>query len=220
MADRVFEGRMVGAAQVLEKAVDEELERLENLHQDDLAAIRKNRIDSLKKMAAQKQDWISAGHGEYTEVATEKEFFDVTKKSKNVICHFYKDSTFRCEILDKHLKILAPKHLEARFVKLNVEKAPFLTERLKIRVIPTLGIVKDSVTKDFIIGFTELGNRDDFSTEMLEWRLARADVIDYAGDLLTPPDSKPKTSKLSVMLGQDRKKTIRGGGRGSDSDSD
>lgn len=45
--------------------------------------------------------------------------------------------------------------------------------RLKIRVIPTIGLVTENKTKDFIVGFTELGNRDDFSTEMLEWRIAR-----------------------------------------------
>lgn len=32
-------------------------------------------------------------------------------------------------------------------MKLNVEKAPFLTQRLKIRVIPTLALVIDGKTK-------------------------------------------------------------------------
>jgi hypothetical protein len=40
-------------------------------------------------------------------------------------------------------------------------------------VIPTIGLVKDNKTKDFVVGFTELGNRDDFHTDMLEWRLGR-----------------------------------------------
>ena len=39
-----------------------------------------------------------------------------------------------------------------RFVKLSVERAPFLCERLKIRMLPTIGLVVDGKTKDFIKG--------------------------------------------------------------------
>jgi len=55
------------------------------------------------------------------------------------------------------------------------------------------------------VGFTDLGNTDDFSTEMLEWRIAHADVIEYTGDLLQPPNQNSK-SKLKIKS----KKTIRG----------
>ena len=48
---------------------------------------------------------------------------------------------------DKHLAILAPKHVETRFVKLNAEKCPFLCERLSIRVIPTLLLIVDGKTQ-------------------------------------------------------------------------
>lgn len=85
----------------------------------------------------------------------------------------------RCKILDKHLAILAKKHVETKFFKLNAEKAPFLTERLRIKVIPTLALLIDGKSKDYVVGFTDLGNTDEFSTEMLEWRLGCADVINY-----------------------------------------
>lgn len=89
----------------------------------------------------------------------------------------------RCKILDKHLAILAKKHIETKFLKLNVEKAPFLTERLRIKVIPTLALLIDGKTKDYVVGFTDLGNTDEFPTEMLEWRLGCADVINYRLDV-------------------------------------
>ena len=91
--------------------------------------------------------------------------------------------------MDKHLSILAKKHLEAKFVKINAEKCPFLTERLKIRVIPTIMLVKDSKTRDYIVGFTDLGNHDEFSTEMMEWRIATAGVVEYRYGKKTGPDS-------------------------------
>ena len=76
-------------------------------------------------------------------------------------------------------------------------------------------LVKAGKTKDYIVGFTDLGNTDEFSTEMLEWRIARADVIEYSGDLLNPPKGKQK--KVQNM--NIKKKTIRSG-RFNDSDSD
>lgn len=41
------------------------------------------------------KEWISKGHGEYREIPSEKDFFAEVKDSKNTVCHFYKDSTFR-----------------------------------------------------------------------------------------------------------------------------
>ncbi|CAD5118536.1 DgyrCDS7227 [Dimorphilus gyrociliatus] len=172
----------------------------------------------MKKMQEMKANWKQLGHGEYSELAEEKEFFEVGKQSKNAVCHFYRDSAERCKIVDKHLRILAAKHLECRFVKINAEKAPFLAERLKIRVIPTLCLIKDSKTKDYIVGFDDLGGRDDFSTEMMEWRIAQAQVINYSGDLLTPPDQPKKSTKI---IGVSKKgKTIRGGDDDDDSSDD
>lgn len=60
-----------------------------------------------------------------------------------------------------------------------MDKAPFLTDRLRIKVIPTLALVKDGKTKDYIVGFTDLGNTDEFPTEVLEWRLGCSDIINY-----------------------------------------
>ena len=39
-----------------------------------------------------------------------------------------------------------------RFVKLSVERAPFLCQRLHIRMLPTIGVVVEGKTKDFIKG--------------------------------------------------------------------
>ncbi|XP_026325572.1 thioredoxin domain-containing protein 9 [Hyposmocoma kahamanoa] len=201
-------------AKTVEKQLDNEIERLDQLDSSDLEAIRQQRINEMKERAKKKQEWLANGHGTYTEIDGEKDFFGICNKSDRVVCHFYKNDTPRCKIVDMHLKILAQKHVETRFVKLDAERAPFLTGRLKIRVIPTIALVKDNKTKDFIVGFTELGNRDDFATDMLEWRLARSEVIEYSGDLLVPPAEARKQRALNVQA----KKTIRD--RGDDSDSD
>lgn len=213
--EQVLQSSLISAAVQLEKQLDNELSRLDSLGGEDLEKLREQRIKELKKQANQRQEWKNNGHGEYCELADEKEFFEVSKKSANIVCHFYRDSTPRCRIVDMHLKILATKHIEAKFCKVNAEKCPFLTQRLRIKVIPSIALIKDSKTKDYIVGFTDLGNCDDFRTEMLEWRIAQSGAIEYNGDLLTPPDDKKKKK-----TGYNAKKTIRGGYDSDDSDID
>ncbi|KAJ8865610.1 hypothetical protein PR048_033130 [Dryococelus australis] len=91
--------------------------------------------------------------------------------------------------------------------------------RLRIKIIPTIALVKEGKTKDYIVGFTDLGNCDDFSTDMLEWRIAQADVIIYTGNLLEPPDQEKKKTSASLLgRGGMKQKIIRG--RDSDDSDD
>ncbi|CAL8266530.1 unnamed protein product [Lota lota] len=205
------------SAKLMEEKVDEQLNKLDRMDDDEMDKLKERRLEALKKAQKQKQEWLSKGHGEYREIPSEKDFFGEVKESKNVVCHFYRDSTFRCKIVDKHLAILAKKHVETKFLKLNVEKAPFLSERLHIKVIPTLALLIDGITKDYVVGFSDLGNTDDFPTEMLEWRLGCTDVINYSGNPMEPPSltKRPGTKFTKV-----EKKTIRGRGYDSDSDSE
>ena len=38
-----------------------------------------------------------------------------------------------------------------------------------------------------MVGFDQLGGHDNFSTEMLEWRLGVSKAINYRGDISQPP---------------------------------
>jgi len=210
--------QLMKTAQVMEEQVDAEMKRLETMDEDDLEILKRQRIEAMKKLQEKKQQWMQQGHGEYEEIPEEKEFFNVTKNSENVVCHFYREETQRCKIFDKHLSILAKKHIETKFCKIDAEKCPFLCDRLKIRTIPTLILVKDSITRGYVVGFTDLGNTDDFSTEMLAWRLGHAEVINYKGDLNTPPD-QAETKKKTNFIGK-KIKMGRKGKAGVDESSD
>lgn len=204
-----LEGHLLKATQVMEQQLDAEIERLDKFDEDDFEVLRQKRMDALKKSQQQKQDWMSQGHGKYSEVADEKEFFDACKKSKKVVCHFYRDSTFRCKIVDKHMEILAPKYLETRFIKINAEKCKFLVDRLRIVVLPTICIAIDGKTQDYVVGFDDMGGKDEFPTEMLEWRLGRANVINYSGDLVNPPKIASEKRDTSVFGFVKTNKTIK-----------
>jgi hypothetical protein len=215
--ESLIQQKVLEAASIVEEQIDSELNRLENLKEDDIDVVRERRLQQLKKQQELKQELRQKGHGEYTAVAEEKDFFSACKESDKVLCHFYRDSTWRCKIVDKHLTTLAPKHIEAKFIKIDAEKSPFLVKRLRVVVLPTIALIKDSKTVDFIVGFDDLGGSDDFPCEMLEWRIARAGVIDYSGDISQPPNFKNPNSTKKLF--QQQKKIIRGGDD-SDEDSD
>ena len=52
---------------------------------------------------------------------------------------------------------------------------------------------------------------------MLEWRIARSDLVNYSGDLMTPPDGTKGGKRINV-LGK-KNKSIRGKATGADDDS-
>lgn len=213
--EQVVQQQVIQAAKVVETMVDKEMDRLDNLDSDDLQRIRQERLKEMKKQAERKEEWKLIGHGKYEELKDEKEFFEEQKKSERFVCHFYRDSTFRCKIIDKHLEIIARKHIETRFVKIDAERSMWLAQRLKIKVLPTLACIKESKTKDFIVGFDDLGGVDEFPTEMLEWRLGLSDMIDYKGD--KPALKQKAQTKVFGFAGKSR--NIRDDGDDSD-DSD
>jgi Thioredoxin len=159
---------VVQALEEKEEQLDQEIHRLENMKEDEMEEMRRKRLEKMKSSAMQNAKLRAQGHGVYSEIADEKEFFDVAKKSKVVICHFYRPTTWRCQIIDKHLNVLAQLHVEARFVKINIEKSPYLADKLRIVMLPTIMLIKDGKTEHSIIGFDELGGTDEFATEDLE----------------------------------------------------
>jgi thioredoxin-like negative regulator of GroEL len=59
--------------------------------------------------------------------------------------------TVHLQVVDKHLSLLAKQHIETRFVKINAEKSPFLAERLKIIVLPTIALIKNTKVDDYVV---------------------------------------------------------------------
>ncbi|OQR78218.1 thioredoxin domain-containing protein 9-like [Tropilaelaps mercedesae] len=216
--EQALANKLLEAARIAEDEIDREIDRLEKLDEDDLEGIRQRRLAAMKKAEKKKKEWLQLGHGEYSELANETEFFDACKKSKHVVVHFYREETMRCGIVDKHLRLLSGKHPEARFLRISVNRAPFLCTRMKITVLPTIVLFKDFKSCDYIIGFDQLGGHDEFSTETMEWRIAQKGIINYVGDLAYPPDDKAKEKKKPIF-GAVVRKNIRGGSR-DDSDDD
>lgn len=200
MADKgvqqILEQSVLAVAKAVEDKLDDEISALDRLDLDDIEALRERRLQQLKKAAERRSRWLSLGHGEYTEIP-EKEFFNAVKASDRVVCHFYREN-WPCKVMDKHLQLLAKQHIETRFLKVHAEKSPFLTEKLRVVVLPTLALIKNAKVDDYVVGFDELGGADDFSTEELEERLAKAQVISYEGESSLNSSKATGKAKRSV----------------------
>jgi hypothetical protein len=47
-----------------------------------------------------------------------------------------------------------------------------------------MACVRDGQTENYIRGFDGISERDDFPTELLEWRLGTTGIINYSGMLM------------------------------------
>jgi len=141
-----------------------------------LAQLQQKRLDELKSKQNLEKQFHAQGHGEYREIV-EDEFLKEVCGSKNVIVHFYHPEFFRCKIIDKHMRILAPKHLACKFLTLNVEKAPFFVTKLQIKMLPTVIVFDDGIVNEQLVGLDDLGGKDDFRTEVFEHWLSKTGCI-------------------------------------------
>ncbi|KAI0736172.1 GTPase inhibitor [Fomitopsis betulina] len=158
---------------------DEELfAQLEDeIENDSNAALREGGVQRLKAEMQRLQEMKSSGHGRYEEIVDEKDVIRVTANEKRCIIHFFHTDFKRCQIMDQHLAGLAPKYFSTRFARVFVENVPWLVERLGIKVLPCVVCFADGVAKDRLVGFEDLGNKDNFETATLEWRLLNTGVI-------------------------------------------
>ncbi|KAF2199311.1 thioredoxin-like protein [Delitschia confertaspora ATCC 74209] len=144
----------------------------------ELDAFREQRLQQLHAEYQKAKELRSSGHGSYDEIKDEKSLMDITTSTKLCIVHFFKPDFNRCRIMDTHLQSLAPRHYEARLLRINVDNCPFLVTKLKVQVLPCVIAFVDGVGVDRIIGFEGLGrNPDNFTTRELEARLIRAGVL-------------------------------------------
>mmetsp|Transcript_23726 Transcript_23726/g.32381 ORF Transcript_23726/g.32381 Transcript_23726/m.32381 type:complete len:202 (+) Transcript_23726:89-694(+) len=161
----------------MEKAIDDEIDRLDNLDEGDYAELRRQRIHQMRKEAEDKENWKREGHGKLCELDNEKEFFGIVKGTTRVVALFVRKSNLHADQLRQHLSIIAEHHLETRFVFLDAEKCPFLVERLKIWMIPSMVLVINQKTNHTVCGLDELTGSGNYRTWELERLLSKYNMV-------------------------------------------
>jgi len=181
---------ILAATSAQEEALASQISKYDALldaNDSELELLREKRLSQMKLHQQQQLAWKNAGHGVYMELDAAgqhggdvaKAFFNATKLSQRVIIHFYRNTTRSCDSFHRALTDLAPKHLETKFIKINVEGcddtreggsgvgAKYLVEKLGIVIMPTVLIVIDRKATHHIRGFDELGGTDEFSANEL-----------------------------------------------------
>tara|TARA_B100000475_G_scaffold194168_1_gene169497 strand:- start:234 stop:896 length:663 start_codon:yes stop_codon:yes gene_type:complete len=204
----MMEQQVMGMAQQMEDALDDELHKMNNMSTDDLEDIRRKRLEAMKAGQTRRKEWLAKGHGELRNIADEKEFFAEMKGEDKMVVHFYRNN-WPCKVMDMHLDLLSKKHLETKFARIDAEKSPFLTERLKIWMLPTLALISKEKVLDYVVGFDDLGGTDDFPTEHLRLCLAAKNMLTYEGGD-EGSDANPRAQKKSTVVIE--KRNMRKGG--------
>merc|ERR1719271_1712423 len=111
------------------------------------------------------------GHGRLTKINDQQEFFGAAKVSDRLVCIFSRNSNKYGKAMLEHAELLAQRHLEARFIWVDAENAPFLTERLNIWMLPTIVCIKDNKVKEQHNGLNEIDGSGKYTSGMLEYLL-------------------------------------------------
>ncbi|KAK9452349.1 thioredoxin-like protein [Limtongia smithiae] len=155
---------------------DDFLELLE----DDTAvldALRERRMQELSAQMKASRRLYDSGYGRLTDVSSEKELMDISSAAKYSVVHFYQPTFRRCLIMKERLESLTAKHMETRFLSINVDTAPFLVVKLKIQILPCVICFIDGKEVLRLVGFEALGNSDNFTSSALEFQLQQSGVI-------------------------------------------
>jgi hypothetical protein len=189
-----------------EKKLDKQLQELETMEEDDFEKLREKRKHMMIKLQEERKKNERNGHGRYMELSDQKEFFTAGQASKQVVCHFYRSATWRCQVIDRHLGDLAPAHPETRFVKIDAEKSPYLVEKLGVVMLPSILCIKNGKVAHTIVGFDEFGGVDEFSADVMAFVLSQHDVLKYDGP---PPDEADEdTGVVSVFAFFDQRVVV------------
>lgn len=183
-------------------SINQEVDLDELMDDPELERLHADRIASLKKEAEKRQALKKQGHGEYREV-TEADFLGEVTGSEKVICHFYHREFYRCKIMDKHLKSLAPRHMDTKIIKLDAENAPFFVAKLGVKTLPCVILFRKGIAVDRLIGFQDMGGKDDFATRTFEALLTKKGIVsekkkDEDDEDRGYPESRRNTVRSSV----------------------
>ena len=129
-------------------------------------------------------------------IVDQKDFFGVCKGSQKVIVLFTRDSNKYGQVMMEHMTLLAQQHLEARFVWVDAENAPFLTDKLNIWMLPTICCIIDNNVKEQHNGLNEIDGSGKYSSGMLEYLLHLDGMLDEAPLY----DANPKPLALALAL--------------------
>eukprot|EP00603_Paraphysomonas_imperforata_P002395 CAMPEP_0114422736 /NCGR_PEP_ID=MMETSP0103-20121206/5769_1 /TAXON_ID=37642 ORGANISM="Paraphysomonas imperforata, Strain PA2" /NCGR_SAMPLE_ID=MMETSP0103 /ASSEMBLY_ACC=CAM_ASM_000201 /LENGTH=274 /DNA_ID=CAMNT_0001591341 /DNA_START=155 /DNA_END=979 /DNA_ORIENTATION=- len=178
---------------------------------NELRMLREKRLRQIQSAQRQKLEDIGKGHGQYRNIVQDEFLHEVTN-SMYTVCHFYHNDFEKCKVMDHHLNILAKRHIETKFVKIDAAKTPFFVQKLSVRMMPTLIFFVDGVAKEKLIGFEGLSDdlpiyqEDEWKTIKLARLLGKAGMINKENIV----DDDEQTAAVQMTMEEMRKASFVG----------
>lgn len=194
---------------------------LAELEAEDDNSYRAQRIQELKSEAKESQS-ISARSGQtiFKTLNGDDECLQFTTEHDRSLVHFFHPDFARCSIMDQHCEDIAAKHTghgdaDVAFGRIDVRKAPFVIEKLSIKVLPALlGFVK-GIVKGRVTGFEGVswGGKEEgpavtsiLEDKLVEWTVLKKKLLDEVDE--DEEDEKPDKSEYQRRGIQDRKQGV------------
>ncbi|EXJ62596.1 hypothetical protein A1O7_03034 [Cladophialophora yegresii CBS 114405] len=149
-----------GNTEARTNAEDEDADAiLASLEEEDDTSYRAQRMQEFNSAAT--TTVVNTASQAYVTLSSDDEALSFTTEHERAVVHFFHPDFARCSTMDSHCKTIAQRHAEyaegdVAFAKINVNHAPFVVEKLGVRVLPcVIGFVK-GVVKGRITGFEGL----------------------------------------------------------------
>lgn len=111
-------------------------------------------------------------YGQLETIEEEAKLIKLSNETKKIIIHFQLENFQKCKTMNEKLWEVSREYLDVKFVKINVDKCPFLVSKLNIKVLPFVIGYINGVEKLRLVGFSRLGNvANDFELDALKVQL-------------------------------------------------
>jgi len=151
---------LLGATQQDEDDADALLASLE---EEDDSSYRAQRLQELRSAseAAKPRTTLTTTNKAFITLRSDDEALSFTTQHERAVVHFFHPEFARCSTMDAHCEKIAETHAQQHeadvaFARIDVKNAPFVVEKLGVRVLPcVIGFVK-GVVKGKVTGFEGL----------------------------------------------------------------
>ena len=179
---------------------DEYDDLLDDLDKDpEMEALRSARMNAMRAQQTARAENLAKGHGQYRYISQDEFLTEVTG-SEWVALHFFHKEFERCKIMHHHLELIAPLHIECKFLNIDAEKTPFFVQKLQVQTLPTLVIFKDGVVQSRLTGFQELSidpsEPDKWHTSKLQAWIASTGAIKFK---MPTEEMRKEMAKMGIV---------------------
>lgn len=167
-------GDRLAAAEAGQPAGEEDVEELDEVEREILARQRAELIGRVEPVKRALTGALVA--------KSEKELVALIEGGGRVLAHFLHPRFEKCALLSRGLAPLAHAHPETLFVEVNALEAPFLTQKLRLRVLPLMVFFREGAAPVRVEGFEGFGDEKSFVQRDLLRRLVGCGALKPTGE--------------------------------------